>query len=295
MVDNDKRFQVLANAIMIILALFCVIPIILLIVSSITKESALINYGYSFIPRQIDFSAYKYLLSNTSSVMRAYGITIITTVIGTILNVIITALFAYPLSRKDLPGRNFFSFFLFFTMLFGGGLVPTYMMWTQFFHVKNTLGGLIFPGLLMGAFNVIMMRTYFSTNIPEAVIEAARIDGADEFATLRKIVLPMSLPIIATISLLVSLGYWNDWMNGLIYITDDRMYGIQVLLNRMLTDIQFMNSSINQSVSSKFAANLPSTALTMAVAVLGALPMLIAYPFFQKYLVKGITIGAVKG
>lgn len=297
MVDRSKAFQIVANAIMIILVLFCLVPFVLLIVSSIIKETSLVKYGYSFIPREIDFAAYKYLLVDSTDIVRGYGISALVTVIGTVCNLTITTLFAYPISRKDLPGRGILAFFLFFTMLFNGGLVPSYIMWTQTFHIKNTLAALLFPNLMMGAFYVIMMRTYFTTNIPEAVIEAARIDGAGELRILLRVVLPMSIPIIATLALLVGLAYWNDWLNGLYYINDDRLYSIQVLLNRMLLDVQFLmsNSDAAKSLQQNEDFVLPSTGIRMAVAVMGALPVLVVYPFFQRYFVKGIVIGAVKG
>ena len=295
MVDNSKGFQIVLHVIMIVLSLFCLVPIILLICSSITEESVLVANGYSFIPRKVDFLAYKYLLTDSVSVIRGYGITLFVTITGTVINIVLTILLAYPLSRRDLPGRNILAFIIFFTMLFGGGLVPTYIMWTQIFHIKNTIWALIIPGLLLNPFNVIMVRTYFNSNIPDAIIEAARIDGANEIKTLTKIVLPMSLPIMATIGLLVSLAYWNDWMNGLYYINDERLFSIQVLLNKMILDVQYLQSIANTNVSSAMVANLPSTGLKMAVAVLGALPMIAIYPVFQKFFVKGITIGAVKG
>ena len=296
MVDKGKTFQVAANLIMIVLTLFCLLPFLLLIISSITQENALVRNGYSFFPEQIDFAAYKYLLVDSTSIVRCYILSAFVTVTGTVANLAVTTLFAYPLSRRDLPGRAFISFFLFFTMLFNGGLVPSYIMWTQTFHIKNTIAALLFPNLMMGAFYVIMMRTYFTTNIPEAVIEAARIDGAGELTILVRVVLPMSVPIIVTLALLVGLGYWNDWLNGLYYINEDRLYSIQVLLNKMLMDVQFLMSNTNaaQSLQNQDIA-LPSTGIKMAVAVMGALPVLVIYPFFQKYFVKGIVIGAVKG
>ncbi len=293
MVEKNKTFQAVSHIIMVGLALLCVLPFVLLIVSSITEEKTLIKYGYSFIPLKISFDAYKYLLIDSSSIVRGYLISIVITAIGTLTNLVFTTLFAYPLSRKDLPCRNIFAFFVFFTMLFNGGLIPSYMMWTQIFHIKDTLWALIVPNLLLGAFYIIMMRTYFTSNIPDAVIEAARIDGSGETGILVKIVLPMSLPIIATLALLVGLGYWNDWLNGLYFINDDKLYSIPVILNKMLLDVQFMKS--NSSASSVRGMSLPATGIKMAVAVMGALPMLIVYPFFQKYFVKGITIGAVKG
>ena len=242
MVERNKSFQIAANVIMILLSVMCIVPFILLIMSSITKENILLKYGYSFWPREISFDAYKTLLVDSGSIVRGYIISALVTVVGTVANLTLTTLFAYPLSRKELPGKAFFSFVIFFTMLFNGGLVPSYMMWTGIFHIKNTIWALIVPNLLMGAFYVIMMRTYFTTNIPDAVIEAARIDGAGEWRILAKIVLPMSTPIIATLALLVGLGYWNDWLNGLYYINNDKLYSIQVLLNKISNERCFRRS-----------------------------------------------------
>ncbi|MFI3200190.1 MAG: carbohydrate ABC transporter permease [Eubacteriales bacterium] len=292
MVKNDKLFQTSANILMVLLSLACILPFALLCLSSITSETALISNGYSFLPKEISLEAYYYLLIDSSMLVRGYMISIGVTLVGTIANLCLTVLFAYPLSRKDLPGRNFFSFFIFFTMLFNGGLIPSYMMWTQTFGIKNTWFAYLLPGLLMGAFYVIMMRTYFTSNIPDAVIEAARIDGGGELFILLKVVLPMSKPILATIGLLVGLNYWNDWMNGLYYINKDTMYSVQCLLNQMLMDVQYLVSNaslIGQTII------LPSSAIRMAVAVLGVLPILCVYPFLQNYFISGITIGAVKG
>lgn len=292
MVEKSKGFQIFAHTVMILLALFCLLPFLLLISSSITSETSLIREGYSFFPKELSLDAYRYLLVDSTSITRGYLISAAVTAAGTLLNLFFTVMLAYPLSRKDLPKRNFFAFFLFFTMLFNGGLVPTYIMWTQTFHIKNTLFALLVPGLLLNAFNVIMMRTYISSNIPDAVIEAARIDGAGEFRLLAQIVLPMSLPIVATLALLAGLAYWNDWLNGLYYITDDRLFSIQVILNRMLAKTEMLKKAATSGVS---MGPMPEVGIRMAVAVLGALPVLAVYPFFQRYFVKGIAIGAVKG
>ena len=292
MVERRKGFQFFAHFVMIFLTLFCLLPFLLLIASSFTDETTLIRDGYSFFPQKFSIEAYRYLLVDSTSIVRGYLISFTVTIVGTIVNLLLTVMFAYPLSRRDLPKRNIFAFFLFFTMLFNGGLVPTYMMWTQTFHIKNTLFALLVPGLLMGAFNVIMMRTYITTNIPDAVIEAARIDGAGEYRLLFQIVLPMSLPIVATLALLAGLAYWNDWLNGLYYITDDRLFSIQVILNRMLTKTEMLKQAATTGVS---MGPMPEIGIKMAVAVLGALPVLVVYPFFQRYFVKGIAIGAVKG
>lgn len=292
MVDNNKPFQICGHAIMILLGIICLFPFVLMIASSLTNEQALLNYGYSLIPREFSLESYKYLLNNSDSIVRGYLITLSITVIGTFLNVMFTILIAYPLSRKELPFRNVIAFIVFFTMLFNGGVVSSYIMWSNYFHIKNTLFALLVPNLMLGAFFIIMMRTYFSSNIPDAILEAARIDGATEWFILFKIVIPISQPIIVTIALFAGLQYWNDWVNGLYYISDDRFYSIQVLLNRMLSDVQYLMSSgsLNSSVG-----KLPSTGIKMAIAVIGAVPVLIVYPFFQKYFIKGITIGAVKG
>lgn len=295
MVSNGKVFQAAAHIIMILLCIFCLFPFVMLIVSSLTDETTLIREGYSIVPRAISFDAYKYLFVSSRAITRGYVITICVTVIGTLINLLLTTLLAYPLSRKDLPHRGALSFIIFFTMLFNGGVVPSYIMWTQYFHIKNTYAALIVPNLMMGAFYVIMMRTNFSANIPDAVIEAARIDGAGEGRILTQIVLPMSLPIIATLTLLVGLHYWNDWINGLYYISKDKYYSIQVLLNRMLQDVQYLMSSSSSVGMDSMGNTIPATAIKMAVAVVGALPVLVVYPIFQKYFVKGITIGAVKG
>ncbi|MDI9481665.1 MAG: carbohydrate ABC transporter permease, partial [Bacillota bacterium] len=192
-------------------------------------------------------------------------------------------------------GRNIFAFFIFFTMLFSGGLIPSYIMWTQAFGIKNTIAALIIPNLLMNAFNVIMMRTYFTTNIPEAVIEAARIDGAGEFRILVKIVLPMSVPILTTLTLFIGLAYWNDWLNGLYYINNKDLYSIQVLLNKMLLDSLFMMRGLSSKLHVDMVINMPSNGIKMAVAIMGVIPIMLVYPFLQKYFIKGIVIGAVKG
>ena len=293
MVEKGHKFQIAAHILMIILSVLCLFPFLLLIMSSVTDEQALIRDGYSIFPSMFSLDAYKYIFRNAATIFRAYGTTIMVTVIGTVANLVLTTLLAYPLSRKDLPHRNVWSFIVFFTMLFNGGLVPSYIMWTQYFHIKNTYAALIVPALMMGAFYVIMMRTNLSQNIPEEVLEAARIDGAGEWKILIKVVLPMSLPIIATLMLLVGLAYWNDWMNGLYYLTKTKYYTIQVLLNAMLQDLQtLLSSSIGANVD---VSSMPSTSIKMAIAVVGAVPVLCSYPFFQKYFVKGITIGAVKG
>lgn len=294
-IKRDNIFQICANIFMMFLSAACILPFILLIASSITDENSLIKNGYSYIPQKLSFAAYTYLWGEASVIFHAYSITILVTIVGTVVSLAITSALAYPLSRKDLPFRKPLTFIVFFTMLFNGGLVPTYLIYTQGFHIKNTLFALIIPGLLMNGFNIMLMRTFFLTSIPDALIESAKVDGASEVRIFYKIILPLSLPILATVGLFEGIAYWNDWYNGLIYITDTNLFSIQVILNRIITDAQFLASGNFGTQVSGAAASIPNTAVRMAIAVIGVIPILMAYPFFQKYFVKGITIGAVKG
>ena len=283
---GEKIFQVIIHIFLILLALCAVLPIWILVAGSITGEQELILSGYSFIPKTLSLDAYKYLFYKGADILRAYGITIFITIFGTAVSLLMTPLLAYPLSRKDFKARNIFAFLVFFTMLFNGGIVPSYIMWTQIFHMKNTIWALIVPGLLMNGFN-----------IPPELIEAMKVDGAGEFCIFFKMVLPLSLPIMATVGLFVGIGYWNDWTNGLYYITDTSLFSLQNLLNRILQDVQFLSSSTLSQAAGGAAAQttMPSVSIRMAISVVGILPIMILYPFFQKYFVKGITIGAVKG
>lgn len=294
MVSNNKVEQVVLHTIFILLCIIAAAPFLLLISSSITEESTLLQYGYSFFPKKVSFYAYEYLFQSGGKIIRGLGLSVLVTIVGTACSILMTVMFAYPISRKELPHQNLFSFLVFFTMLFNGGLVPTYMMYTQIFHIKNTIWALIIPSLLMNAFYIIMMRSFFVSNIPDSLIEASRIDGAGEFRILFRIVLPLSKPMLATLALMVGLGYWNDWMNSLYYITDDSLYTLQAILNNIITSITFLQSSTMGSVASAVAA-MPSTGIRMAIAVVGVIPVLVIYPFFQKYFVKGIVVGGVKG
>lgn len=280
------------KTILIFMCIACLAPFLLLVASSFTSETALIANGYSFWPQELSLKAYQYLLQD-SSVFRAYGVTLLLTAVGTTLSILVTTMIAYPLSMSSLPGRGMISFYVFFTMLFAGGLVPAYMMWTQTFHIKNTFLALLLPNLVTNGFIIMIMRSYFQANIPKEVLESARMDGARETFILFRIVIPMSLPIMATIGLMSGISYWNDWNNNLYYITEPRLNSIQGLLNRMLTNAQYLKQA--GTMGSVGSNTVPTTSVRMAVAVSGVLPILCIYPFFQKHFVKGMTIGAVKG
>jgi putative aldouronate transport system permease protein len=226
------------------------------------------------------------------NILRAYGITILVTIVGTCVSIIITCLLAYPLSMQQLPGRKVIMFIVVFAMLFNGGLVPTYILYTQYLHLKNTIASLIVPGLLMRVFNVLLVHSYFISSVPAELIEAARVDGCGEYGIFLRIVMPISTPIIATVGLLTGLTYWNDWYNGLIFLTNERLYSLQVLLNAILSNVQYLAQN---EVGARLTMALPATSVRMAIAAIAVIPVLIVYPFFQKYFVKSITMGAIKG
>ena len=292
MITRNKPFISFMYVLMIFLTLACILPFLLLVMSSITAEETLAVNGYSFFPEKISLDSYKFLCTTKDNMLKAFGISVFVTAVGTCANVLLTTLFAYPLSRRDLPGRNGISLFLFFTMLFNGGMVPTYMVYANMLHIKNTIWALIVPYLLMNAFYIITMRTYINSNISDEIMEAARLDGASEIQCLTQIVLPLSRPIIATIALLSMIAYWNNWTNGVYFLSNDKLYGIQNYLNEVLTNAVFLASKISGSTQ---MVKIPTVGVRMAIAVVAVIPVLIAYPFFQKSFVKGITLGSVKG
>ncbi|MBQ7657966.1 MAG: carbohydrate ABC transporter permease [Butyrivibrio sp.] len=294
---DEKKFQIVAHAVLILLSVSAILPMILMVVSSFTDNDLLIAQGYKFWPQKWSLYAYEYIFSTGNSVIRAYGVSIVLTFVGTLLSLSITTMLAYAISKKDLPGRGIITFLIVFSMLFNGGLVPTYMIYTNVFNIKNTFAALLFPGLLMNAFNIMLMKSYFVSSIPSEILDAAYIDGAGETKTFLNIVLPLSTPILATVALFAGIAYWNDWMNGYIYITKRTdLYSVQNLLNRMMQNIQFLSqSSSNVQNTTAGLSAIPLASVRMAMAAVGILPILIMYPFVQKYFVKGITLGGVKG
>ena len=294
MVIRDRGFQIMAHLFMIILCCIVIFPLGLLVMSSISSEADIMKFGYSLIPKKIDLTAYQLIIAE-GSMLHSYLVTILVTLVGTTVSVIITTMVSYTLTVPDLPGKRILSFYILFTMLFSGGLVPSFMMWSNIFHIKNTIFALLIPSLLCNAFYILITKTYFQHNIPKEILESSRIDGMTEFGIFFKIILPLSVPIIATIGFMKALMYWNDWTNSLYYITDKRLVGIQALLNNMLTNVQYLAKAMDASMAATDTAAIPSLTLRMAIAVIGMLPMIILYPFFQKYYMKGLMVGAVKG
>ena len=289
-----SKYQILSNLIMIIWTVLIILPFILLFMSSITDEKVLVANGYSFWPTKFSMDAYGYILKSGKKILSAYGVSILVTAIGTLLNVFLSAMMAYPLAVKNLPGRKFMNFFVFFTMLFNGGIVPSYLMWTSF-GIKDTLWAQLLPTFLVSAWNVMMIRTYFTTSIPDSLYEAAEIDGATQFEIFKSVVIPLGKPILVTMGTFAGLTYWNDWTNGLYYLVKRKdFYNVQNLLNQMVSNIQYLATSSNSNVTSA-AATIPSTAIQMAIAFIAILPIMLIFPFFQKYYSKGLTLGGVKG
>ena len=294
---EERNFQIFAHVVMIILSLLAVVPFVLLVISSFTDNDVLIANGYSFTPAKWSTYAYEYIFKTGNSVVHAYGISIVLTLVGTALALSITTLLAYALSKPDLPFRSVLLFLVFFTLLFNGGLVPTYIVYSNILNIKNSFWALLVPGLLMNGFNVMLMKSYFCSSIPTEILDAAYIDGASEYKTFSSVVLPLSKPIVATIGLFAGIAYWNDWMNGYIYLTKRTdLYSVQNLLNRMMQNIQYLSqNSARVQDAGVGLASIPSVSVRMAMATVGVLPILVSYPFIQGNFVKGITLGGVKG
>lgn len=295
---EDKIFNVFGHIFMILLTVMAIVPIVLMVISSLTSNGAVLRNGYSFFPEEWSTYAYEWIFaSNGGVVLKAYGISFFITAIGTTCSLLLTIGLAYGLSKKGLPVRGIFTFLVVFTMLFNGGLVPTYINYTNVFHIRDTIYGLLIPSLLMNAFNILLMKSYFVTGVPDEILEAAYIDGASEFQTMVKIAVPLSKPIIATIGMFAGIAYWNDWNNGYIYLVQRTdLYSIQNLLNRLMQNINALTQNASQVGNvNQGLSEIPSVTVRMAMATLGILPIVVIYPFIQKNFVKGITLGGVKG
>jgi putative aldouronate transport system permease protein len=275
-------------------ALACVLPFIFTIIISFSSEDSIRAIGYQFIPQEWSLDAYKYVIEMGEQLWRSYFNSIFISIVGTALSVLICILYAYVLFRPDFKYRWFFTFFSFFTMMFGGGLTPTYMVCKNMLGLNDNYAALIVP-LLVSPFNFIILRTYFQSSVPEALIESAAIDGSGEYRTLFQIIVPISMPGIATISLLNMLAYWNEWFIAMLYIESPKFIPLQYLLMRMQSQADYLARNASQLTGSILATELPSQTLRMALVVFIVLPIACAYPFFQRYIISGLTIGAVKG
>lgn len=292
MIKANRRTQIILCVMFSILCLLIVFPFWLLLSASFSSSEALATVGYQIWPKPIDFSSYEYVFKNPGQILQAYKVTFIFSILKMVLSVLLMALVAYPLTKKDLPGRNAINFYLYFTTLFGGGLVATYILMTKFLHLNDTIWIYILPGLL-SPWSIFMMRTFFN-GIPGEIVESATIDGASEYKILFSMILPLSKPVLATLGLMVFLGAWNDWNTALIYITKPELYSLQYLLQKIMEDIKQLQQS-EQAAAMMQNQNIPSESIRMAMAVVVAGPALFVFPFFQKYFVRGLTVGSVKG
>lgn len=284
------------SLVFILLALAATLPLVFVIIISFSSDHSIQMHGYRFIPREWTFSAYTYLWMLQDYVGRAFLVSVGITVVGTILGILLNATMGYALSRSSYAFRNFLTILIFIPMLFSGGLVASYMVNTQLLNLGNTYWALILP-LAVSSFHIVILRTFFQTTIPEEVIESARIDGASQFRIFFSIVLPLSLPAIATIGLFLSFAYWNSWFPALMYIqsTHAHMYPLQYVLMNIERTIQDLVRNAQFMLPTEAFRALPTEAVRMAIVVVTVLPIALSYPFFQKYFISGLTIGAIKG
>ncbi len=285
--------KVAIHVVFILFCLICLIPLVSIISISLSKESDITQFGYQIIPKTVDLTGYIYVLNQPKQILSAYKISILVSVVGTFLSLLLTAGISYALSRQDFKYRKPINFIVFFTMLFNAGLVPWYILIVKYLHLKNTFWVMVLPYLIVPWF-IFLLRT-FMQKIPLEIVESCSIDGANEITIFFRIIIPLSAPGLATVGLFILLLYWNDWWLSLLYIEKEKLVPLQYMLYRIMAAIEFLTSSSNTLPSGMRLADLPKESARMAMSVLVAGPMLFVFPFFQKYFVKGLTVGAVKG
>ena len=293
---TNLRTQIFLTILFILLSVAIIFPFILVLSISFSNEGDIINNGYRLFPQNFDLSAYKFIFANPGTVLQAYKVTVFFSLTSMVLAVLMMSFIAYPLSRKQFIGRKVINFLIYFTMLFSGGLVPTYILNTQYLHLGNTIWIYIIPSLI-SPWYVFMMRTFFS-QIPDALHESAVIDGANEFYFLFKIMYPLSKPVLAAIALFTLLGHWNNWFTSMLYIDNPKLVSLQYMLQRLMNNIKMLQESVQEGGTASIqmsASEIPTETVRMAMAVVVAGPALLVFPFFQKYFVKGLTVGSVKG
>lgn len=288
---SSKFFYVICYLVVAIVAIICLIPFLLLISGSFTSEQFIRFNGFSLWPGEFSTEAYSIIFKTPQRIIRAYGVSILITAVGTLLGLFLTALTAYVISRKDFKYRNVLSFFFYFTTLFNGGMVSTYIFYIRYLHLQDSLWALILPGMF-NVFYLLIMRTFVNT-IPFALVESAKLDGAGEWRIFFTIILPLLKSGLATIGLFLALGYWNDWYNAMLFMKTEAKYPLQYMLYAIQQQTQALASIASQAGIQ--VANLPSNSLKLAMAVVATGPIVILYPFVQRYFIAGITVGSVKG
>ena len=300
--DGETRFNHIGKGantachiIFILLSILCLAPLVFVIIISFSSEHSVMVNGYSFRPDEWSTGAYEFVFQSGGQVMHSLGMSALVTVTGVAIGMALTSTYAYVLSRKTFRYRKLFTGILVATMFFNGGLVSTYMVVANFLHLKNNFLALVLP-VAVTPFNIIVLRTFFATSVPDALIESAKIDGASQFKIFTDIVLPISLPGLATVALFLTLTYWNDWKNALLYIDSKSLYPLQYLLMKIERNIEFIAQNAGRGSMGLDSAlsRLPSETAKMAIVVIATLPIACAYPFFQRYFVSGLTVGSVK-
>lgn len=289
-----RKMNVVLNIVLLLLVALCIFPVLLTLIISFSSSESITEVGYALIPKSWSLDAYKYIFADPLVIGRAYGITIFNAVAGTVIGILVVSLYAYSLTIERYKFRKFFTYFMLVTMLFNGGMVASYIVNIQVLHLGNTIWIMILP-LLFNAWNVVIMRTFIQTSVPKAVIESAKIDGANEWRVFFKIVMPMSVPGIASVSFFILLAIWNDWNLPLLYITNDKLYNLQFLLQRIMKSIEIIKNNPEYAQVAKNMTAIPTEGARMALCFVALGPILITYPFFQKYFIQGITVGSVKG
>lgn len=290
----SRKTNIFMSILLGLAAFLCVFPFLFVIIISLSSEESLVRFGYRLIPQEWSFDAYTYLWGMRDQLLQSFGVSILVTVIGTVMSVTMITLYSYAISRPQFQYRKFFTFFALFTMLFAAGMVPLYIVISQFLGLKNTIWALILP-LAINPFYIIIMRTFFKTSIPEPIMESAKIDGAGEWRIFFSIALPLAVPGIATIALFSTLGYWNDWFHALLFIDDPNLVPLQALLMRIENNLEFIRQNTQMGgLTQEIYSQIPQDAAKMAMVVIATLPIALSYPFFQRYFISGLTIGGVK-
>lgn len=289
--SSRKAFDIISYTAITLLTLFCLVPFLLVISGSFTSQKGILADGYRLIPSEFSLEAYRVIFKTPEAILRAYGVSIFITVVGTIISLLFVSMAAYVLSSKDFKYRNTISFLYYFTTIFGGGVVPWYILCVQYLHFKNTYMSMIIPGLVNVTY-LLILKSYMKS-IPDSIFESARLDGANDWVIFSKIAMPLSKAGMATVTLFVALGYWNDWYNAMLYIDEKDMYPLQYYLYNVLNKSEGL-ARAGQNIG-LVTTEIPTESMKLAMMVIATGPIVCLYPFLQKYFVQGVTIGAVKG
>jgi len=289
---GSKSFAIVGYSVMTIVTVISFIPFWLMLMASISDEMSVLTEGFSLIPHKFSLAAYKSIFGGFQQLIRSYGVTIFVTVVGTVISLLLTSMTGYVLMRQDFKARNKVSFFIYFTSLFSGGVIPIYILYVKYLQLKNSIWALVLPCIL-SPWNIFLMRNYMKS-IPYSLVDAATIDGANDWQTYIRVIMPLCRAGLATVGLFVALTYWNDWYHASLYVTKESLYPLQYLLHRMLSNAEYMRqAAASGALVEEMAA--PSETLKMATAIVVTGPILLLYPFIQKYFVKGIMVGSIKG